>query len=75
MSTIRICDICLKPKTDEELQKMSVVDNKGYHDAGLGGIIPGVKRKWSMDICDECLDTFKALRQEKRLNPIKEWEE
>jgi hypothetical protein len=71
---IRICDICKKSVTDKQVQKMVVIDNKGYHDAGLLGIIPGAKRKWSIDICDDCLDSFKAFRQEKVLTPIKEFE-
>ena len=75
MAVVRICDICKKQQYDERIQKMTVVDHKGYEPTPFGGLIPGVKRKWSIDICDECLDAFKALRQQKVLSPTKEWED
>ena len=74
MALVRICDICKKPGTDENLQTMSVVDRKGYN-IDFGGIMPGVKRRWSIDICDKCLDAFKALRQEKVLSPAEMFKE
>jgi hypothetical protein len=63
MSTIRICDICERPKHDEQLQKMTVVDSNGYEPMPFGGVMR-VKRKFSIDICDSCLRAFKVLRKE-----------
>ena len=71
MAIIRICDICKKPGTDENFQTMTVKDRKGYHYYDFGMEI-GAKRKFTIDICDECLDAFKALRQEKLISPVKE---
>lgn len=70
MSLVRICDICWKPVRDENIQTVIVKDSKGCQDNGFGGFMSGGKRKFEMDICDDCLSIFKTMRREETGNLV-----